>query len=189
MLFSGYAPPKKHLGLVFQDDDQFYLGDSLACEQFVAEEGFYIEGPSAASLEDDGSVALGSLYVWEPQLMFDQSNDFALVGNFTGYCVVTQLAPIGANCQFVIINFEGDQLTFTGHLQTPQVNTDLLGALSITGGTGSMAGAVGDFELTSLFVGDNLFDSNRFDVSALIGLIVCNTQPMPTVDNVYPGPY
>jgi hypothetical protein len=134
----------------------------LCNTRIITKESFYFEGPDTQT---------GNVVAWNPQSIYNPTND-AVVGSITGSCDSTQSSPVAADCQF-IIKLKGSELTFSGNLQTPLLNTNLVGVMSITGGTGSLVGAVGDVELTSFFVGNNFLASGRFDANAVVSIVDC----------------
>lgn len=165
---------------VFQEDDylwQPYFEDD-DCEIFIAAEAFSFG--SASGVIGDGSI--GTQYVWEPQNMQDRDTSDLIDAFFSGYCTVTSTTPTaGYFCHFVIVNNVGDQMTMAGALLTPDDSLLPLGTLAITGGTGGMAGVIGDMTIFANPIGtDALAIASQFDVDVLLGIIVCPSQPLPT---------
>jgi hypothetical protein len=74
-------------------------------------------------------------------------------------------------CQFVIIDDSGYSITASGFLPGP-----FGGPLAISGGTGSMIGVTGQFDLFPVFMGaagDIFADVVRYEVMADFSLLVC----------------
>ena len=170
------------LDMVFQDDAVFgHLLDDEDCELFVAAEAFHFGGYTATvPVYIDGSeeVQAGTQYMWQPDYMGDRYTDDLIDAQFSGYCVLTSLEA--AYCNFVIVNNVGDQITLAGTLTTPLSSTASAGTLAITGGTGAMAGVIGEADVYANPIGRNVFElATRFDVDVILGVIVCKPQALP----------
>ena len=99
---------------------------------------------------------------------------------FSGYCIMT--STVDAYCHFVIVNNVGDQITMAGTLTTPTTSTQAAGVIAITGGTGAMAGVIGEAEIYANPIGSNVFQlASRFDVDVVLGVIVCRPQALPVM--------
>lgn len=176
-------PPKDvnhYVDMVFQDDEVFgHLLDDEDCELFVAAEAFSFGGYTAnVTVTPDGTGGPGTQYIWQPDYMQDRHTTDLIDATFSGYCIMTSFTD--AFCNFVIVNNVGDQITLGGTLTTPTSNQEPAGTLAITGGTGAMAGVIGEAEVYANPIGLNVFElANRFDVDVILGVIVCKPQALP----------
>jgi hypothetical protein len=162
--------------MVFQDDIVFGpLLEDGDCEQFVAAEAFAF-GPPTANVTVDGVI--GTTYIWSPDYMMDRHSDDLIDAFFSGTCTMTSTTT--AYCNFVIVNNMGDQITIAGSLGSPASSLDTAGVLALTGGTGAMAGIIGEAEIFTNPIGDNIFEvATQFDLDITLGVIVCRPQPLP----------
>ena len=146
---------------------------------FVAAEAFAFGGYTAnVTVTPDGTGGPGTQYIWQPDYMQDRYTTDLIDATFSGYCVMTSMTD--AFCNFVIVNNVKDQITLAGTLTTPTASTESAGTLAITGGTGAMAGVIGEAEVYANPIGRNVFElATRFDVDVILGVIVCKPQALP----------
>mmetsp|Transcript_2063 Transcript_2063/g.4491 ORF Transcript_2063/g.4491 Transcript_2063/m.4491 type:complete len:343 (-) Transcript_2063:115-1143(-) len=174
-----YPKKTETLDMVFQDDTVF-TDDVLEdedCELFVAAEAFSFGGYTA-NVTVEGATGIGTQYIWEPAYMQDRYSEDLIDAVFSGYCILT--SSLSGYCHFVIVNNSGDQITMSGTLTTPTSSTSPAGTIAITGGTGSMAGVIGEAEVFANPIGTNVFElATRFDVDVVLGVIVCKPQALP----------
>lgn len=165
--------------MVFQDDEVFTddILEDEDCELFVAAEAFSFGGYTA-NVTIDGGSGVGTQYIWEPAYMQDRYTTDLIDAIFSGYCILT--STVDGYCNFVIVNNVGDQITMSGTLSTPTSSTAAAGTIAITGGTGAMAGVIGEAEVFANPIGSNVFElATRFDVDVVLGVIVCKPQALP----------
>ena len=165
--------------MVFQDDKVFTddILEDEDCELFVAAEAFSFGGYTA-NVTIDGGSGVGTQYIWEPAYMQDRYTTDLIDAIFSGYCLLT--SSVDGYCHFVIVNNVGDQITMAGTLTTPTSSTAPAGTIAITGGTGAMAGVIGEAEVFANPIGSNVFElATRFDVDVVLGVIVCKPQALP----------
>lgn len=171
--------PEQTLPMVFQDDKVFTddILEDADCELFVAAEAFSF-GSYTANVTIAGAGGVGDQYIWEPEYMQDRHSSDLIDAFFSGYCIMTSMSA--GYCNFVIVNNMGEQITMAGTLGTPTSSLQPAGTLAITGGTGSMAGVIGEAEVYGSPIGSNIFQlATRFDVDVTLGVIVCKPQPLP----------
>lgn len=167
------------LDMVFQDDTVFTddILEDEDCELFVAAEAFSF-GKYDVNVTVTGSDGTGDEYIWNPDYMQDRSSSDLIDAKLSGYCIMT--SALDAFCNFVIVNNVGDQITMAGTLTTPSSALESGGTLALTGGTGAMAGVIGEATFFANPIGKNFLDiATRFDVDVTLGIIVCRPQKLP----------
>lgn len=167
------------LDMVFQDDTVFTddILEDEDCELFVAAEAFSF-GSWDTNVVTPQEDFTGDEYIWNPNFMQDRSSDDLIDAQFSGYCKMT--SNIDTYCHFVIVNNVGDQITMAGTLTTPTSALESGGVLAITGGTGAMAGVIGEATVFANPIGAHFIEvATRFDVDVTLGIIVCKPQKLP----------
>lgn len=171
------------LDMVFQDDKVFTddILEDEDCELFVALEEFAFGAWDTHIVSSDPDFP-GDEYIWEPKYMQDRSSTDLIDAKFSGYCKMT--SNIDAYCQFVIVNNVDDQITLAGTLTTPTDALQSGGTLALTGGTGAMAGVIGEATVFANPIGVHFLEiASRFDVDVTLGIIVCRPQKLPVYEH------
>ncbi len=168
------------------DYDDDYYPESGGCELTVMNETFSIPralsyvAPDTTSPENMGDPVLaGTVFLWRNQQVFEADGVIPISGTtVSGTCTRTnQDGEEGmGSCQFVFVDDDDYTITVDGLLSGPSGSS-----LGITGGTGSMAGAIGEMEFFSVHeedddaAGDIFINVTRYEIEASLGLIKCPT--------------
>ena len=177
----GYSYPKNYDHvldyLTFHDDTLFTddLFDDDDCEFFVSHEEYKYSSFDFAIPIDGLTSNPGTRYIWSDQniLMLDGSIIKDTI--ITGTC--TRTGHGAGTCNMVIKDDTGEQLTFSGRLDSSLSG----GKFAITGGTGSLTGIVGEMHVKAYTegAGDVFDDATHYEVAVTLGIIVSPSQPVP----------
>ena len=149
-------------------------------ETFSIPRALSFVAPDTTSPENMGDPVLaGTVFLWRNQQVYEADGVIPITGTtVSGTCTRTnQDGDFGmGSCQFVFNDDDEYTITIDGLLAGPSGSS-----LAITGGTGSMAGAVGQMDFFSVNEGSSGSDGDifinvtRYEVEAALGLIKCPT--------------